>query len=60
MKSTVLILILSIISSFAQSNRIQLAGKVVEFESEKPIPNVNISIISTQWGTTTDHLGIFL
>jgi len=59
MKSTVLILILSIISSFAQSNRIQLAGKVVEFESEKPIPNVNISIISTQWGTTTDHLGNF-
>jgi hypothetical protein len=59
MKSTVLFLFFLFFCSFAQSNKIQLAGKVIEFETENPLYNVNISIISTNLGTTTDQFGNF-
>ncbi|MEN3038664.1 MAG: TonB-dependent receptor [Candidatus Kryptonium sp.] len=45
--------------SFAFAQDAQIKGKVIDFETGEPIPNVNIVILGTTLGTSTDLKGEF-
>ena len=59
MKLAVLILLLPFSFLTAQSNQLLIYGKVLNFQTNMPISDVNVSVITKTWGTTTDSIGNF-
>ena len=61
--------LISLISTFSksqlfaekhqQSNRISISGKVTDAFDDQPIPGVNVLIVGTSTGTTTDVDGVY-
>lgn len=60
MKFAVLILLLTCSSLFPQSNSGTIKGRVTNSHTNTALKDVNIIILSTNYGTTTDSLGNFL
>ena len=62
---TFLIFLLLLITLFtipeteAQSYKNKVKGRVLEYETGKPIENANVYVSGTTWGTTTDENGNF-
>jgi len=61
MKSSVLILVVSFLSiaSFAQENKINVYGKVVDKFTQQPLPGANVLVVNTNFGASTDATGKF-
>ena len=59
MKLTVLILLLPLSFLIAQSNQLHIYGRIINYETNQPIAEVNVSILNKTWGTTTDSIGNF-
>ena len=52
--------ILLVLQSFLLSQGINISGKILDIETQKPISNVNIFIKDKDIGTTSDSDGYFL
>ena len=59
MKLTVLIIFIPIIFLSAQSNQLHIYGRVLNYETNQPITDANVSVLTKVWGTTTDSVGNF-
>ncbi len=59
MKISILILLLPLSFLSAQSNQLHIYGKVLNYETNRSLADVNVSVLTKSWGTTTDSLGNF-
>ena len=61
MKSSILILVVSFLSiaSFAQENKINVYGKVVDKFTQQPLPGANVLVVNTNFGASTNANGKF-
>jgi len=56
---TVIILLLSISSSYGQNRALTITGRVLDEETGIPLSNVNVFLANTTFGTTTEKTGEF-
>ncbi len=57
---TFLIISISIVSSYPQSERGEISGRVIEINNQLPIPFANVLIVGTNFGASTDLNGNFV
>ena len=59
MKNIKLIALIYLLTSFIFSNNYNIVGTVIDYETKKPIKNVNIFVKDTNFGKTTTDEGYF-
>ena len=60
MRNFISIIILLLFNSFLLANNYQITGQIFDLETQLPLSNVNIEIITNNRGTYTDSTGFFI
>ena len=57
MKKAILFILIFVVSTFAQTPRGSISGTVIDAQTKEPLIGVNVLVLDTQYGASTDIEG---